>query len=92
MAAAKKITARVSGRVQGVGFRYFTRTEAARLGLNGWVRNERDGTVLVVAEGAREELEQLVHALKQGPGIARVRDVDVQWEDATGGYADFRIG
>ena len=80
-----RVRAFVSGRVQGVGFRYFTQHEARRLGLNGYVRNLPDGRVEVVAEGSRRALEALVSALREGPAGAWVRGVQVEWTDAPDG-------
>ena len=65
----------VSGRVQGVGFRYATITEARRLGLTGWARNAPDGSVEIVAEGERQAVEALVAWCQTGPPTARVRAV-----------------
>ena len=65
----------VAGRVQGVGFRWFVRTEARRLGLAGWVRNRDDGTVEVRAHGIRTHLVALRGALMRGPESANVSDV-----------------
>ena len=67
----------VSGRVQGVGFRYFTQDIARREGLTGVVRNLPDGRVEVVAEGDDESLTRLEAALRRGPSHARVEHVDV---------------
>ena len=67
----------ISGRVQGVGFRYFTETAAVREGVNGWVRNLPDGRVEVVAEGATDTVERFERQLRQGPRGARVDDVQV---------------
>jgi acylphosphatase len=70
---------RISGRVQGVGFRWFVREEARRLGLSGWVANLPNGDVEVEAGGERSSLERLRSALQVGPSGARVtevRDVD----------------
>ncbi|MGE5143344.1 MAG: acylphosphatase [Acidobacteriota bacterium] len=66
----------VSGRVQGVGFRWFVMREAARLDLSGYVRNLPDGTVEVVAQGAVAALVSLESALRHGPPAARVDGVD----------------
>jgi acylphosphatase len=66
----------VRGRVQGVGFRWFVEREAAMLGLAGWVRNNDDGTVEVLASGSDEQLESLRAKLRQGPRAARVDTVD----------------
>ena len=68
----------VSGRVQGVGFRWFAETVAAREGLHGWVRNLPDGRVEAAAEGDQEAVERFERALRQGPPAARVDDVDVE--------------
>jgi acylphosphatase len=65
----------VSGRVQGVGFRFATVRVAERLGLRGWVRNRRDGRVEIVAEGEPEDVRQLVDWCRTGPPGARVTDV-----------------
>jgi acylphosphatase len=81
----------VRGRVQGVGFRYFVRRHASRAGLVGWVANESDGTVRVVAEGPRTVLEELLTALRQGPPGARVATVDASWLPATEAFSDFGV-
>ena len=67
----------VSGRVQGVGFRWFVEREAAQLGITGWVRNREDGRVEVMATGTREQLGALHTHLRQGPRAARVDEVAV---------------
>jgi acylphosphatase len=67
---------RISGRVQGVGFRYFVQREASRLNLNGWVRNLADGSVEVYAAGARDRLDKLAAALRSGPPLAEVTHVE----------------
>ena len=66
---------RISGRVQGVGFRWFAREEARRLGLSGWVKNLPDGEVEVAAGGEASSLERLRRALEVGPTGATVREV-----------------
>jgi len=81
----------VHGAVQGVGFRYFVMREANRLGLGGWVRNDDDGTVEIVAEGRRSDLEQLKSAAERGPREARVTRVDADWTAATGGLDAFEL-
>ncbi|GIW24775.1 acylphosphatase [Meiothermus sp.] len=79
-----RITVLVSGQVQGVGYRYFTRKKAFELGLSGYAENLADGRVEVVAEGEKADLEHLIHHLRQGPRGARVEHLDVQWSEATG--------
>jgi acylphosphatase len=74
----------ISGRVQGVGFRYFTARRARRLGLAGFVRNLPDGRVEVEALGDPGVLQEFVAALRQGPPGASVRDVTVDWQEASG--------
>jgi acylphosphatase len=87
----ERLHAVVRGDVQGVGFRYFVQRRAQQLGLNGWVRNNDDGTVELVAEGKREELEQLKRALQEGPRMARVDRVDTRWSAATGNLRGFEL-
>jgi len=67
----------IGGRVQGVGFRFFTEAAAAREGVNGWVRNLPDGRVEVQVEGEREAVDRIEAALRRGPASARVDRVDV---------------
>lgn len=81
----------ISGHVQGVGFRWFTKDAAQREGLTGWVRNLPDGRVEAFVEGEAEAVTRLERAVRQGPGGARVKTVAVDDEDATGAYKDFSI-
>ena len=81
----------ISGRVQGVGFRYFTEATAAREGILGWVRNTPDGRVEVVAEGDAEALERFERSLRHGPRGARVERVDVDDTSPTGRETGFTI-
>jgi acylphosphatase len=67
----------ITGRVQGVGFRWFVEREAATLRVTGWVRNREDGRVEVMATGTREQLSALHGRLREGPRAARVDDVAV---------------
>ncbi len=81
----------IEGRVQGVFFRANTREEANLLGLIGWVRNCWDGRVEAVFEGEREKVERVIAWCKKGPPGALVRDVEINWEQATGEYETFSI-
>jgi acylphosphatase len=81
----------VSGRVQGVCFRYETQKTALELGLKGMVRNRMDGSVEVVAEGDKKIIEQLIGWCWQGPDMARVDEVEVKWEEPTGDYSGFKV-
>ena len=76
MRVARRYT--ISGRVQGVGFRYFTQAAAARDNIHGWVRNLPDGRVEAAAEGDADALERFECALRHGPPGARVERVDVE--------------
>jgi acylphosphatase len=66
----------VKGRVQGVGYRWFVKGSADKLGLRGYARNLDDGSVEVVAVGPMKQIEDLLAALQQGPGLADVKDVE----------------
>lgn len=85
------INATVSGRVQGVMFRDFTRRKAQALGLVGEVQNMVDGTAHVYAEGEKEQLEELITLLKRGPLLARVDDVAYTEVKPKGGFSSFSI-
>ncbi len=81
----------MSGRVQGVGFRYFVLREAMDLGLDGWVANTSDGSVRCVAEGPRAHLDGLLGRLEVGPVSAIVEHVSAAWMPATGTLGPFTI-
>lgn len=81
----------ISGRVQGVNFRWHTQRQAEREGVTGWVRNLRDGRVEAVFEGEEDAVRRLVDWCRQGPPAARVDDVEVRWEPPTGEFQDFSI-
>jgi len=80
----------VSGRVQGVFFRYRTSELAGRLGVGGWVRNLPDGRVEAVFEGEKEKVEEMLEFCRRGPPGARVEGVEVEWEEPRG-EEGFRI-
>jgi len=81
----------VRGRVQGVGFRWFVEREAHMLGIAGWVRNNHDGSVEVLAQGTRDQLLGLHSRLREGPRAARVDEVDVSDAKPVAGMTSFRI-
>jgi acylphosphatase len=81
----------ISGRVQGVGFRFSAAAQARRLGVNGWARNLCDGRVEIVAEGSREALEALRAWAHQGPPAARVTEVSEQWLEFRGDIQGFDV-
>ena len=81
----------VSGRVQGVNFREYTRRQAVRRGVTGWVRNLPDGRVEAIFEGEESDLRSLVEWCRQGPPAASVDRVEVNWEPHTGEFDSFDI-
>jgi acylphosphatase len=81
----------ISGRVQGVAFRWFAEREASALGLAGWARNLADGRVEVLAEGPSRAVEAFVGRLRVGPSMARVDDVTEGWSDFKGDLQGFEI-
>ena len=83
--------ARIHGLVQGVGFRYSTIVRARRLKLSGYARNMPDGSVEVVAEGPKSELDSLLAWLRHGPPSAVVDRVDHRYRPFSGSYADFGV-
>jgi acylphosphatase len=87
----QRLEARVLGDVQGVGFRWFVRRAAAALGLVGWVANDPDGSVAVVAEGPVAALEELRSAIESGPPGARVEAVTAHLLAPTGRLVTFEI-
>ena len=81
----------VRGRVQGVGFRWFVEREAHILGIAGWVRNNADGSVEVLAQGTRDQVSGLRSRLTQGPRAARVDGVEESESRSVPGLSSFRI-
>ncbi len=85
------VKARVQGRVQGVGFRHFVFEKAQKLGLAGYVKNLPDGDVAVYAEGEEEDLRQLEKFLNEGPFMARVTNVNLEWCEPEGDHSSFEV-
>jgi acylphosphatase len=81
----------VTGRVQGVGFRFFIEEAARREGVSGWVRNLPDGRVEVLVEGDEEAVTRVEHKVRRGPAGARVASVSVHDEPASGAGHEFEI-
>lgn len=81
----------ISGRVQGVSFRYYTYHEALRLGLSGWVRNLNDGRVEASFEGAKAAVEQMIAWCQVGPPASSVDKVEVNWGEASGEFQSFGV-
>ena len=87
----KRLSAKVSGQVQGVGFRWHVQRIACSSHLTGYVRNTPDGDVEVVAEGEQTALQRLLEELRQGPPGAKIGNVSHAWQQTTGEYASFEI-
>jgi len=81
----------ISGRVQGVGFRWYARAQARALGLVGWIRNMPDGRVEAVFQGPRESVEAMTEWCHEGSPSADVRDVFVSDEPVVGRESDFEV-
>jgi acylphosphatase len=92
MTADERLSARIVGQVQGVGYRWWARMRADELGLTGWVANDPDDrTVELVAEGQPAALDAFERMLRDGPAAARVERVDATREPASGGFQSFEI-
>jgi acylphosphatase len=91
MSENKRVHAIVEGRVQMVFFRYSTCQEADRLGVTGWVKNKRDGSVEVVAEGPGEAVDELIRWCHDGPSGARVTSVNATNEPYAGEFSSFDV-
>jgi len=88
----QRMELRVTGRVQGVGFRNFTVKNAKNLtNVTGWVKNEADGSVTIVAEGPPGELSKLRDAVEDGPSFANVNSIDGTRVEASGEFSTFEV-
>ncbi|MFW5972470.1 MAG: acylphosphatase [Bacteroidota bacterium] len=81
----------LTGRVQGVGFRQFASERAQRRGITGWVRNERGGSVRIVAEGEKSDLDAFADELREGPPLARVNDLEIERKEPSNQFTSFGI-
>ncbi len=89
--AVKTVRIKVYGKVQGVGFRYYTLRQANKLGVKGWVRNVQDGTVEIVAQGDPASLDRLSAAVKQGSPASKVKRIHVEEIDGMNRYSSFQV-
>jgi acylphosphatase len=89
--SSERLVATARGHVQGVGYRWYVERQAEGFRLDGWVSNQADGSVEVVAEGPEDLLAQLVLALWEGPAGSSVSTVDVRYEPARGNIVGFDI-
>lgn len=86
----KQLHIKISGRVQGVGFRYSTVQLAQKLNLTGWIRNSEDGGVEIMAEGEENNLQELLKWTQTGPPSAQVENVEHALSDATHEFQEFK--
>ncbi|MFW5709344.1 MAG: acylphosphatase [Chloroflexota bacterium] len=91
MAKQERLHVFIHGRVQGVNFRHTTQQRAKHLKLTGWVRNLPDGRVEIIAEGEREQLNNLLDWVHEGPPMASVSNVEANWHSATGEFTEFSV-
>ncbi|BBM85727.1 acylphosphatase [Candidatus Uabimicrobium amorphum] len=87
----KRLHVFVSGKVQGVSYRYYTTLEAAKYQISGWVRNLSDGRVEMLAEGSEEELQQLLNWTYKGSPAAEVSDVNYEWLECRNEFTNFTV-
>lgn len=82
---------KIHGKVQGVGYRFFATRVARRLGLKGWIQNNRDGSVEAAVEGEKSAIDDWIEELKEGPRYAEVTHIDQESKDPTGTLPDFDV-
>ncbi|HEY6139271.1 MAG TPA: acylphosphatase [Thermoanaerobaculia bacterium] len=81
----------IHGKVQGVGFRFFATRVARRLGLKGWIQNNRDGTVEAMVEGEKASIDEWIEEIREGPRYAEVTKIDADVKDFSGRLGDFDV-
>jgi len=89
--ADSRAHAYISGRVQGVSFRYFTYHEALKRGLRGWIRNLQDGRVEAVFEGEKGAVQNVLEWSEIGPPGAQVDSIEVEWEEPSDSMTAFNV-
>lgn len=87
----KEVSISVFGMVQGVFFRNATQRKARELAITGWVRNEPDGSVKILAQGKEGNLQKLIEWRRIGPPFAKIDNIEVRWEEKQKGFKNFKI-
>lgn len=87
----KGVNITVRGKVQGVGFRYYSFQRANALTLTGWVRNNSNGSVTVCVRGESNKIKQIIEQLKAGPGAPFISESDIEWLETVEQYSSFEI-
>ena len=85
------VNMKITGKVQGVGFRFLVQQQAQKLGINGWVSNKSNGDVEALAQGEKADLEQFIAKVKEGPSFSRVDNVNLKWMNKGEQYFGFEI-
>ena len=85
------VNMKITGKVQGVGFRYYVLRQAQELGIRGWVSNKPNGDVEALAQGEKTDLERFIAKVKEGPSFSRVEDVSLNWVNEADQYFGFEI-
>lgn len=91
ISAKCRATLTITGRVQGVGYRYFTLQKARHLHLNGFVQNRPNNQVKCIVEGDTDIVKEFLEYLHEGPPLARVERIEVQWDDYTNQFSGFEV-
>lgn len=81
----------ISGKVQGVNFRHYTKVKASERNVNGWIKNLPDGRVEAIFEGEEKDVKEVIEFCKKGPPSSRVENVEVEWCEFKGEYKSFEI-
>jgi len=87
----KRVTLKIFGLVQGVGYRYLSRNEAKKQGFTGYISNRSDGSIELMAEGEEKKLKDFIDWCYNGVGTAQVKRIEQSWSAATGEFSDFMI-
>jgi len=82
---------KIHGKVQGVGYRFFATRVARRLGLKGWIQNNRDSTAEALVEGEKNAIDEWLEELKEGPRYAEVTRIEQETKDFSGKLGDFDV-
>lgn len=91
MSELARVSLKIFGQVQGVYYRFTAKAEAEKLGLFGWSSNNDNGSVEIIAEGEKEQLEKLIDWCKKGSFLAKVDKINIDWQKYTGEFKDFSI-
>jgi acylphosphatase len=86
-----RVHLKIHGKVQNVGFRFFTNRKAAASGLTGWIKNANDNQVEIVMEGDKRKIEECIKSCHQGPLFSKVEKIEVEWQKPTGEFKCFEV-